>query len=359
MKISVGFTLAAALAVAVLGQGQAWAATKAEIATLSGPDRQKILMEGAKKEGKVVMYTALVIDTTLRPMKEAFEKAHPGVLFEFWRGATPEIIGKAQTEARARNVFGDLLEGSSIAMPSIKGNLVEKFTSPSLAAYPKEAYDPNGLWASSRVQYNGTVFNTKLVPQGSVPQTYNDLLDPKWKGKLIWSSAAESGAFLMIATLQSAWGEKAAEEYFKKLAAQDIVNEGGGLVAASNKVGQGEFSIALHIPAQVPIQSAQKGAPTDIQLMEPVTSLINTVQLTKDAPHPHAAMLFIDWMLGKEGQAVLASTGYLPAHPEVDPEPAMRKVIPRLVGKKELFVTPEAAFNSREKSVELYKKLFN
>ncbi|HXJ02520.1 MAG TPA: hypothetical protein VNH44_14955, partial [Micropepsaceae bacterium] len=107
-----------------------------------------------------------------------------------------------------------------------------------------------------------------------------------------------------------------------------------------------------------PLISKAKGAPLDTQMLDPVPSALSTIQLAKDAPHPNAAMLFIDFALSKEGQEVLRAAQYLSPNPQVDTDPSLRKIIPRLNGLKETVFTPELMFDTRDEANTLFNKYF-
>jgi ABC-type Fe3+ transport system substrate-binding protein len=333
------------------------ALTNEEIAALKGPDRQAILLEGAKKEGKAVLYTALNADNTLRPMAEAFEKKYPGVKFEYWVGGSVEANQKITTERRARNQFADMVEGGTGALNFIQAGVIDSFSSPSLDAYGKEMYSAQGMWAPSRVVYMGMAYNTQLVKAAEVPKTFDDLLNPRWKSKMVWVTGSTAGAPLFIANLLQLWGKPKTEEYLAKMAAQKVTTMAtSDLTNMASRVGQGEYEIAIHASGSSTLILTRKGAPVEMQMMEPIPALLNTIQLVKGAPHPHAAMLFLDYFLGKEGQSLLSDTGYLAAHPEVEPSPYLQKIVPRLAKMKEWVVTPEALNERIEPAMELYKK---
>ncbi len=125
-----------------------------------------------------------------------------------------------------------------------------------------------------------------------------------------------------------------------------------------DRVGEGEYKLALFIYAHHPLISKAKGAPLETQMLEPVPSTVSTIQLAKNAPHPYAAMLFIDYMLSKDGQQVMRAAQYLSPNPEVDTDPSLRKIIPRLTGQKELVFTPELIFAGRDQANALFEKYF-
>jgi iron(III) transport system substrate-binding protein len=357
-------TLKASLWIAVAVAFLAWAARPAaaltveELAQLKSPDRQKILEDGARKEGKVIWYSSLTIDTVLRPLAQAFEKKYPFIKVELWRAESAKIVQKITAEVRAKNVEGDIIEGSGIAEAIIKSGVTLPFYSPELDAYPPAYRDANGLWAATRFAYYGVGYNTKLVKKEDVPKTYEDLLDPKWKGKMAWRVGSDTGVELFITALRTTWGDEKTENYLKRLAGQKIVGYTGSARALVNQVMAGEYPLAINIFLHHPIDSASHGASVASQPMEPVPSTIGTIMLPKGIKRPHAAMLSIDFLLSKEGQTVLREENYLPAHPQVDPLPALHPIVPRLAGLKETVLSPEVMFKYGKSSTAMYQKYF-
>ena len=362
MKRTTGLSMMFAAALAVTGvlwgPGAAYGLTAAEIANLKGPERQNILVAGARKEGKVTWYSAMIINQALRPLAAAFQKKYPFVKLDYWRGSSRKIVQKVLAEIRAKSLVADVLEGSGLAQPMVKAGAVQPFHSPSLAAYPKKYRDPKGLWAASRFSYMGMAYNTKLISPSQAPKSYQDLLDPKWKGKMAWRASSESGALLFITNIRLTMGEAKAESYLQKLKGQKIINFSGSARTLVNRVVEGEYPIALNIFLHHPIISAAKGAPSAARPLEPVPSLNGTIMLPRGVKNPHAAMLLIDFVLSKEGQTVLKKANYLPAHPKVDPKSSLKPIVPRLAGLKENFVTPETLFENRKKSKALFNKYF-
>ena len=335
------------------------AATVAEIANLKTPDREQVLVEGAKQEGKVVIYSAMIEDQALRPITQAFRQKYPFIEPEFWRADTRDLINKALAEARARAVVGDIIEGGGVSQALIKAGVLQSFSTPALAPFAKERFDSKGMWAATRVSYFGLAYNTKSVKAEEAPKTYQDLLDPKWKGKLCWASTTETGGALMFITfIRQAFGEEKGESYLRNLSKQNVDNLTGSPREVVNNVMQGECSIAIDIFLHHPIISAQKGAPVAAQALEPVLSNASVVTLAKGATHPHAAMLLIDYLLSKEAQQVLEKADYLPAHPDVAPHKSLENIVPRTAHLEELFLSEEYMFDNRAKSLDLQKKYF-
>jgi ABC-type Fe3+ transport system substrate-binding protein len=357
--VSVGRKVALGLALAaVLCASPILAAPASEIATYRGADRQERILAGAKREGKVAFYSGMIENQALRPIADAFKRKYPFMAVEYWRGDSRALVQKALTERRAGRVTGDILESTGGAEALIRAGAVQPFFSASAAGFPKNYVAPNGMWVASRLDYFAIGYNTRQVSAGEVPKTYDDLLNPKWKGAIAWRADSEVGADLFIAGVMREMGKQKGEAYLKRLAGQQIVNYAGSARALVDRVGEGEYKIALEIYAHHPLISKAKGAALETQMLDPVPSALSTVQLATGAPHPFAAMLFIDFLLSKEGQEVLRAAQYLSPNPQVDTDPSLRKIIPRLNGLKETVFTPELMFQTRDEANALFNKYF-
>lgn len=334
------------------------ALTQGEIAMLAGPDRQKILEEGARREGAVMIYSGIIVDQALRPLVKGFARKYPFLKAEFWRGDSRPIVQKILAEERAGAVSGDVLEGTGLSQALVHAGILEPFTSPELAHMPVEHQDPNHLWAPTRLSYFGAAFNTKLVKTEEAPRRYQDLLDAKWKGKIAWVTEAQEGMPIFITNLRLAWGEERAEAYLKQLAQQKLIPFGESGRALVNRVMDGEYPLALAIFLHHPLISARAGAPVDSIPMDPVSALAGTVVLPRHVPHPHAAMLLIDFLLSRDGQEILARSDYFPSNPQVPPAEYLRRIVPANIGMKENFLRPEIWGAESERTQALYEKYF-
>ena len=330
-----------------------------DILNYKGADRAQKLEEGAKKEGQVVFYSAMIFNQALRPLADGFMKKYPSVKLTYWRGDTEEIIAKLTAEVRARNLTGDLIEGTGVGELAIAGDLVLPYQTPVSAEMPPQYRDPRNLWTATRISYFSAAYNTKNVSAAEAPKTYDDLLDPKWKGKLAWRIGTSSGTPLFLTNLRVAWGEQKAMAYFRKLAEQKIINFGSGSARTLvDRVMAGEYPVALNIFAHHPLISAAKGAPVTSVLMDPVVSNTATMVVPKGVKHPFAAMLLTDFILSKEGQAILAGAEYFPSRLDVPPLPSLAPVVPQKAGVPENFVSPEDLLKYNDTSEKIYQELF-
>src|SRR5918992_5457636 len=179
----------------------AYAASVDEIALLDKPERQKILVEGAKKEGRISWYTSLIVDQVVRPVKEAFEKKYPFVQIEFFRGNSERLVQKMFAEYQGKRYEVDIVDGTVTAPMVRKAGYLQRFYSPAVADYPAELKDPQGYWGVSNVYFFSLGYNTRMVKPNEVPKTYEDLLNPRWKGQMMWSTSRGSGAPIFTGTI--------------------------------------------------------------------------------------------------------------------------------------------------------------
>jgi iron(III) transport system substrate-binding protein len=342
------------------GAGQAAAETAPSgdnPATYRGPDREQRLLEGARKEGQVTVYSSMIADQALRPILNGFEAKYPFVKPQYVRDDPPQQLQKVMAEARAGRMVVDVLESTGLEVPVRAAGINQPFWSPQTEAYTTEHRDPEGYWAPTRFSYLGACYNTNLVKPGEVPKSFEELLDPKWKGKIAWSSTV-IGAMLFITGVRNFMGEEKALAYLQKLAKQDIAPIASANRVVVDRVMAGEYALCLDSFLHHPIISARKGAPVAPLPLDPVLTVVSSVMLPKAPPHPYAAMLFIDYLLSKDGQAKLQSADYFPAHPGVAASPDLGKIVPEKIGLRQNFISPAKMNADLPKSRALYQELF-
>jgi ABC-type Fe3+ transport system substrate-binding protein len=327
-----------------------------EIANLKGPDREKILIEGAKKEGKLTWYTTLIVDQAVRPLLEGFGKKYPFIKVNYYRGNNSEVLEKAMNEHRSKQYSADIIDGTDNVLPLEKADMLQKFYSNHLEEYPVNIKDVNGLWAATNLFYSTIGYNTDMIPKDQVPKTYEDLLDPKWKGKMAWNSVGLFGGPGFVGNILRSYGDEKGMEYLEKFSKQNIINMSASARAVLDRSIAGEFPIALQVFSNHPLISAKKGAPSNWQPLEPVLETPNIIMMLKNAPNPYSVGLFIDFVLDKSGgQEILKGKDYIPAHPEVAAN------FPELKPEghfKASFLSPEEAGKNAEKWNKVFKDLF-
>ena len=345
-------------AVAALGSPPARALSAEEILNYQGPDRQKLLEDGGRREGTVVIYSGMIVNQLLRPLTEAFEQKYPFIKPIYWRGDSNQILVKVLSEMRANALEADVVEGSGIG--AVAGaKTVLPFWSPMLAALPGEDVAPDRTWAATRFRYIGLGYNTNYISREAAPKSYDELLDPRWKGKMAWHANSDaSGALVTISTLLASRGEQATQSYLAKLAEQDIAPLAVSNRQVVDQVILGEYSIGLGISAHHPVISAGRGAPAATVLLDPVPSLSDSIQVLNGTRHPHAAMLFVDFILSAQAQRMMQAAEYFPSNPNVELSPNLKAIVPRNAGVPQLLLTPERLQQLTPQSVELYKRYF-
>jgi iron(III) transport system substrate-binding protein len=328
----------ACFAIASVALGFAYAGTLhaqslAEIAMMKGTDRQAKLEAGARKEGAFSLYTTLVPEGS-NPLQEAWEKKYPWVKTSFTRTASAAQIQRILAESRTGKANADVVMGSgSDALEEVK--LLQPFSSPEMEAYPKEYVGKDNLYFTYRLASFGIGYNTRFVTGNDIPKSWEDLLNPKFKGHMIWSPSRDTGGPFLINHLRTIWGEKKADEYFDKLAKQDVVKSTASVRALLDLVIAGEHWILITTSLNHAVDSADKGAPVWFASPDPVHTRADHVMLPNNAPHPHAAMLFIDFLLSKAGQTVLQENEFQVSRPDVEPTKIQRPMIPRFNGRSE------------------------
>jgi iron(III) transport system substrate-binding protein len=358
MRTAVSYFLAIG-AIVTLGAAPAAAQAAADNpAMYRGPDRQQRLIEGARKEGQVTVYSSMIADQALRPILNGFEAKYPFVKPQYVRDDPPQQLQKVMAEARAGRMVVDVLESTGLEVPVRAAGIDQPFWSPEVEAYKPERRDPNNYWAPTRFSYLGACYNTNLVKPGEAPKSFEDFLDPKWKGKIAWSSTV-IGAMLFITGVRNNMGEERALAYLQKLAKQDVAPIASANRVVVDRVMAGEYALCLDSFLHHPIISARKGAPVAPLPLDPVLTVVSSVMLPKAPPHPHAAMLFIDYLLSKEGQGKLQSADYFPAHPEVSASPDLDKIVPHKIGLKENFISPPKMNADLARSRAIYQELFS
>jgi iron(III) transport system substrate-binding protein len=306
-------------------------------------------LEAARKEGKVVWYTSLVLPSAERVAK-LFETAYPEVKVEVHRTGSQRILQRVMQELQANIKNVDVVHTSDAGHYVLlkEKKLLAKYTPAGVDAFPAGFKDKDGYYYGLRATVNAITYNTKMVSAADAPKTWKDLLDPKWKGKMVTAHPGYSG---VIATHVLALVHLHGWDYFKQLAQNQLM-----LVQSANDpstvVTSGERVVAVNGGEYSAYQLKKKGNPLEIVYpKEGVPLVVSPTAITSFAPHPSAARLFTDFTFTREVQQVMAdSEGLYTGHPDVT-YPADK---PKLKDLKLLTVTPEEL----EKRNEELKKRF-
>ncbi len=287
-------------------------ADSSRVAQLQGPDRQQRLVEGAKKEGELTVYTSAPVDD-VAVLTGAFEKKY-GVKVKVWRAASEKVLQRAVTEARANRFDVDVIDTNGPEMEGLhREKLLQEVKSPYLGDVIPQAIMPHREWVGTRLNIFTAAYNTKLVKKEELPKTYEDLLDPKWKGRL----GIEAEDFDWFSGVIAVMGEAKGVKLFQDIVAKNGISVRKGHTLLTNLVASGEVPLALTVYNYKAEQLKNKGAPIDWFAFPPAIARPNGSGVLKRAPHPHAAVLYFDFMLS-DGQGLLAKRDFIPTNKKID-----------------------------------------
>jgi iron(III) transport system substrate-binding protein len=285
----------------------------AELALYQGADREKILLEGAKKEGQVVFYTSNT--WVAGPVSQEFEKKYPFIKANVWRSDSKALLKRLTEELAAGRSIADVVETSpEYMLIMLREKLLQEHFSPELSAYDHEAKikGKTGVYGwTNREIYISLGFNSNIVPPAEAPKTIKDYLDPKWKGKM--SIAGTTTGVQWVGALLDLMGR----EFLDKLSAQEINVQNISGAALSGLVASGEVPLSPTIFNSNIFTHKQKGAPVEWHPLDPVIAGVGTSGMVLNAPHPHAALLFLDYLHSKEGQQVAMKGGLSSARTDI------------------------------------------
>ncbi|WP_020657054.1 ABC transporter substrate-binding protein [Massilia niastensis] len=331
--------LSAAAPTAALAQGKG----SADIAGYTGPDREKRLIEGAKKEGTLMIYTSAPIDD-MTVLTSAFEKKY-GIKVKLWRAGSEKVLQRAVTEARAGRYDVDVFETNGPEMEAMqRERILQPVKSPYLKDLIPQAMFPHGGWVSTRLNIFVMAYNTGRIRKDELPKTYADLLDPKWKGKL--GIEAEDADW--FAGVVNELGEEKGVKLFRDVVAKNGISVRKGHTLLTNLVASGEIPLAMTVYNYKAEQLKQKGAPMEWFYIAPAIARPNGVGVAKHSPNPHAAVLFFDFMLS-DAQKMLLERDFVPTSTKVDTH------LNKLPLK---FVDPKVILDENQKWTGLYDEIF-
>jgi iron(III) transport system substrate-binding protein len=275
-----------------------------QLALYQGADREKILIEGAKKEGQLTLYDS---HTWFRTFVKEFEKKYPFIKVSEWRNDSKNVIRRAMEEFKSSRNLADVIETTAEGMGLMKRDaMFQEYYSPEARYYPDDVKSKgkNGLYyLGDRETYNSLGFNTNVIGPNDAPRTLKELLDPKWKGKM--SIVSTSTGVRWIGNTLNTMGR----EFLDKMAEQELKVQDMSGAALSGLVASGEVPLSPTIfDADVTV-AKQKGAPIEWRPLEPVVATVGSSGLSAKAPNPHAALLFIDFIHSKEGQQLIMKGG--------------------------------------------------
>ncbi len=311
MRVSGSLIALALAAVPASAQGPGIA----DIAAYQGPDRTKRLVMGAKKEKAVTIYGSTVAED-MRPVSDAFRKKY-GIDFQYWRASSEQLVQRAVNENRAGRCLVDGFATVAAELELLhREKLLFAVKTPATADLIPQALRPHGEWVATRLNIFSASFNTNLVRREEAPKTYQDLKNPRWKGRL----AVEAADYDWFGTIVMKMGEQKGLALFREIVEANGMSVRRGHTLLANLVAAGEVPLALTVYSYKPEQQKRAGAPVEPLYLAPLVALGYGPAVSKCAPHPHAALLFYDFMIG-EGQEIMAKRDMTPTNPKIRPLP--------------------------------------
>lgn len=305
------------------------------------------LVERARKEGTFMLYTAMNMPD-VNQLFDSFRKKYSFIAPKAYTTRSAALLERVITEARAGKQFADVIQGNAFTLYLLaKRGHTDSYLSPEAKTYADSFRDPAGGWIAVYLQLNVLAYNTKLVARSEAPKGYEDLLNAKWKGRM----GLDDKQYIWFDGMLKVLGREKGLAYMKRLAGQAINFRSGNTLLA-NLLAAGEFGVLINARPESIDELKQKGAPVDWAAPKPTTANVNPIALAKNAQHPNAGKLFMDYMLSEEGQKTLSSMSRTPVRPGI------AATNPRLSQGIEIAVNDPGMAERFDQVVEQYKGVF-
>ena len=323
------------LSLAMLASALSAFAQDASLLRYDGPDRARKVIAAAQKEGSFTLYTSFA-EKDLPTLTVQFEKRY-GVKVRVWRANSEKVVQRTLAEAAARRYEVDAVHSSALEMEALhREKILQAVAPPRSTDLIEGALRPHREWIATYLSIWVQAYNTRLIANADLPRTFQDLLDPKWKGRL----GIEANIPEWYATVALQMGEEKGVAFFRELVSRNGISVRSGHSLLNNMVAAGEVPLALTMYQFLAEAAKRKGAEVDWFVMEPAVARMSGVGIARRAPHPNAALLFYDWMLSAEAQKVLLSLDYVPTNAQV-PSP--------FAGRRFTLVDPAVALDQGDK----------
>ncbi len=316
---------------------------------LAAAERDKIV-DGAKREGRLVLYTGMDTEEANLYTSE-FSKKYPFIKSDIFRSNGEKVQARFLVEHRANVHNADIFQTSIIQVYQLKNSgLLAKYVSEEAAAYADGFKDPQGHWTAFYQIPYVIGYNTRLVAPKDAPASYEDLLQTRWKGLV----GLETEEYQWFYHLIQIMGRDKGIAFMKKFAGQDLQMRKGHTLLAQ-LVAAGEMALATVVYSNRIERMKASGAPVDwVRFKGPTITAINAIAIPAKAPHPNTARLFVDFVLSKEGQNLLRGLRRIPARADVLPDP------PALTKGLNLYpARPEGMIESYNETVARFDEIFN
>ena len=284
----------------------------AALEKLAPQQRRQRLYEGAKSEGEAVFYANMDV-SAMKPLTDGFMNRYPGTKAASVHFSGAAIITRLDSEARAGKPQSDVvLSGQLGVLGLIEKKIAARYRSPEREFFRDGFKDKDGLWTAYMTNVMVSAYNTRQVSKDEAPRTVEDLLKPRWKGKL----TMDSQSYVWFGTMMQYLGEESGLRFMKRLNEQNISHQRGRRLM-TQLVAAGEFDMAVETNLNSVLTLSKQGAPLSFAPIQPYFLSPSLVFMSANAPHPYTAALFIDYLLSEEGQKIVVKTNRMPANSKV------------------------------------------
>ena len=320
-----------------------WVLPLAALATAAPAFAQDAKLAAAQKEGSLTLYTSFA-GKDLPPLILVFEKKY-GIKVSVWRAGSEKVLQRTLAEAAARRYEVDAIHSSALEMETLhREKILQAVASPYSADLIAGALRPHGEWVATYLSVWVQAYNTHLVKKEDLPGTFQDLLDPKWKGKL----GIEANVPEWYSTVVLNMGEDKGIKFFRDLVGGNGISVRTGHSLLNNMVVAGEVPLALTVYQFMAEAAKRRGATLDWFMLEPAVARMSGIGIARRAPHPNIALLLYDYMQSVEAQRILLSMDYIPTNTKV-PSP--------LATQRFTLVDPAVALDESDKWAKSFEEV--
>src|ERR1700694_1089034 len=284
------------------------------------------LIEAAKKEAQVVLYSAMDLPVGEK-LGKSFEAQYPGIQVQIERSGSERLFQRIDQEFGSGIRAADIINSSDAShfITWKRNGWLAPFVTEDIAAHFLPEYrDPDGMSATTRIYLSSIAYNTNLVKPDDAPKSFTDLLDPKWAGKMVKGHPAYSGT-IMTATFQVV--REFGWDYYEKLSKQRVMQVQSS-TDPPKKLALGERSVMADGNEYNVVLLKEAGQPVQpIYPIEGAPTVSGPTGIFATAPHPNAARLFQAWLHTRETQQFFIDfTAQYSVHAQVQAKPGRRKI---------------------------------
>lgn len=310
----------------------------AALAKLPENERWEVIVKGAQKEGKVVLYGSVEV-VQVNEVAKVFKQRFPGMEVEYFRASPDDVLSKMLTEVRANRWVWDVAAAGPGYKDLKEANSAAKhYRLVCGDDYPKQYYGED--WFAVMMMTVGIAYNTKMVRSEEAPKSYQELLDPKWKGKI----SIDASPVELISGMIKSWGRKKAEDWLNKFVNENQAQIRKGHSVQTKLLAAGEFPISSELYANTVADMIHSNK-APLQWMVPKDLSVGDIAgyiIARRAPHPYAALLWSRFDTTPEAQNIYASFGRLTLHPETKfPYPELKQLVSPSTRDRMVFLTVE------------------